>query len=287
MLGVSALLRKLLYSILVVVVLGAIATALLFGTSSGRGLLAEQLERFTDERIPGSMKIGEIESIDFLAAVATDVAFYHPSGQRVLYVRRARVVFALGELVTGKLGFEKARADGGEVVIDIGQNGRVTIEEAFKGPEADEESVEEKVKLELHNMHFEGMQVVMQMSGETRFVLDGVRGFMSVWRRDTPGVRVTLGEVEGVFQKPEIFGNTLVLENMEGEVWAQEDHVVSMKLETKLGNGAIDASLDYYKHPERKARLRLQTETGSGANLVGVGTNVRSWFSDKLEVSVE
>lgn len=259
----------------------------LFATSAGRNVLARRLEQFTDGRIPGSMKIGELESVGFLRPVASDVQFFDPQGQRVLYVQRAKATFSLEQMLQGKLGFEQARADGGEVVIDIGEDGRVTIENAFKGPRSEEQAVEDKVKLELHNMHFEGMRVVMRLSGETRFVLDEVQGFMSVWRRDTPGVRVTLGEVQGVFEKPQVFGNTIELENMEGEVWAQEDHVVSMKLETKLGSGAIDATLDYYKRPKRRARLRLHTETGSGANLVGVGTNVRSWFSDKLEVTVD
>lgn len=233
------------------------------------------------------MKIGELESVGVLEPVAMDVEFFDPEGDRVMYVRRAQVTFSFEEMLEGKLGFEQARADGGEVVIDIRENGRVTIEQTFKEPESDHEPVEDKTKLELHNMHFEGMRVVLRLSGETRFVLDDVRGFMSVWRRDTPGVRVTLGEIQGTFQKPEIFGNTLVLESMDGEVWAQEEHVVSMELNTKLGSGAIDATFDYYARPQRRARLRLNPETGSGANLVAFGTNVRSWFSDKLEVTVE
>jgi hypothetical protein len=276
-----------LASLVAFIAISALGMTWLVATSSGREVLAGQAEEFTNGRIPGSMKIGKLESVGFAEPVATDIEFFHPNGDRVMYVRRAKAVFDLRQLLGGKVGFAKARADGGEVVIEITEDGRVMIEEAFKPADAETKPMDERSKLELHNMHFEGMTLVLRMSAETRFVLDGVRGFMSVWRRDTPGVRVTLGEVQGTFRKPQVFGNTLVLENMEGEVWAQEDHVVSMKINTKLGNGAIDATLDYYKRPETKARLRLDPETGSGANLVAFGTNVRSWFSDKLEVSTE
>lgn len=280
-------LRWVSWAVAGVLVLAALGVAWLIGTTSGRSALAAKVEDFANAKIPGSMKIGELESVGFLDVVAREVAFFAPNGDRVMFVEQASATFDLEQLVGGKLGFSQARADGGEVLIEITEAGRVTIEEAFKPPGADEKPVEEKAKLELHNMHFEGMKVLLRLSGETRFVLDDVRGFMSVWRRDTPGVRVTLGQVKGRFLKPKVFDNTLVLENMEGEVWAQEDHVVSMKLNTKLGSGAIDANLDYYERPEKKATLKLDPETGSGANLVAFGTNVRSWFSDKLEVTVE
>ena len=246
--------------------------------------MAEQVADFASERFPGSMTIGELESVGFLEPVVRDVAFFTPEGDRVMYVERVRVELSLEDLMAGRVGFSKARVDGGEVVIEIQPNGKTTLEDALKPPE---EEGGHKVGLELHNMHFEGMTAIVRLDGEERFVVKHLQGFISVWRRDTPGVRVTLGKVQGEFEKPTLFGNQLALEELKGEVWAQEDHVVSMNLRTSLGSGTIEADLDYHKRPKEVARLKLRSSRGSGANLVTMGTEVRSWFSDKIEVQVE
>jgi hypothetical protein len=265
-------------SLVVIVVLGGVFLA---WTSPGRDVLAGWVEGLASSRIPGSMKIGKLESIGFLRPVATDVEFFTPEGESVLRVDRAEAHWNLKQLFEGTIGFHKARADGGEVIIAIDDNGRTNMEDAFK------EEREDKARLELDNMHFENMTVVLRMSGETRFVVRDIQGFLSVWRRDTPGVRISLDRIRGTFEKPEITGDKIELVNMEGEVWAQEEHVVSMVFKTRIGNGGINAYLDYYKRDQNAVELKLRPEVGSGARLAAAAIEVRSWFSDKLDVTVE
>jgi hypothetical protein len=265
-------------SLVVIVVLGGVFLA---WTSPGRDVLAGWVEGLASSRIPGSMKIGKLESIGFLRPVATDVEFFTPEGESVLRVDRAEAHWNLKQLLEGTIGFHKARADGGEVIIAIDDNGRTNMEDAFK------EEREDKARLELDNMHFENMTVVLRMSGETRFVVRDIQGFLSVWRRDTPGVRISLDRIRGTFEKPEITGDKIELVNMEGEVWAQEEHVVSMVFKTRIGNGGINAYLDYYKRDQNAVELKLRPEVGSGARLAAAAIEVRSWFSDKLDVTVE
>jgi hypothetical protein len=92
--------------------------------------------------------------------------------------------------------------------------------------------------------------------------------------------------VRGTFEKPEITGDKIELIDMHGEVWAQERHVVSMQLKTRIGAGGIDASFEYYKREENPAELILRPDTGSGARLAAMVIQMRSLFSDKLHVTI-
>jgi len=280
---VRAVLRLLLWVALSMFLLLVLSGALLVWTSPGRGILAGWVEDLASSQIPGSMKIGKLESVGFIHPVATDVEFFTPGGERVIRVDTVEAQWNLKDLVKGKVGFDAARADGGEVLIEIKEGGRTNMEAAFKSPEGEGE---EKAQLQLDNMHFQGMTVLLRLSGETRFVVKDVQGFLSVWRRGTPGVRVSLARVTGTFEKPEITGDKIELIDMHGEVWAQETHVVSMKLKTLIGGGGIDASFDYYKREENPAELILRPETGSGARLAAMVIHVRSLFSDKLHVTI-
>jgi hypothetical protein len=278
-------LRWLLWVVLSIFLLLVLGGAFLLWTSPGRGVLAGWVEDLASSQIPGSMKIGKLESVGFIHPVATDVEFFTPGGERVIRVDTVEAQWNLKDLVKGKVGFDTARADGGEVLIEIKEGGRTNMEAAFKSPEGEGEG-EEKAQLQLDNMHFQGMTVLLRLSGETRFVVKDVQGFLSVWRRGTPGVRVSLARVTGTFEKPEITGDKIELIDMHGEVWAQETHVVSMKLKTLIGGGGIDASFDYYKRDENPAELILRPETGSGARLAAMVIHVRSLFSDKLHVTI-
>lgn len=254
--------------------------AFLTGTPAGRSTSAGWVEDFTNGKIPGTMKIGTLESIGWARPVATNVEFFTPDGARVIYVDRGEVDLSIKDLLAGRVGFDEARADGGEFVIEINPNGGTNVQDAFSKPDGD-------AKLELHNMHFEGMRVLLRLDGETPFVIRDLEGFLSVWRRDTPGARITLARVEGTFEKPQLLKNTIELTRMDGEVWAKEDHVVEMEFNVKIGSGGIKAHFDYYKRPENPAQLRLEPEVGSGAILATMGIEVRSWFSDKLDVQFE
>ncbi|HSN81238.1 MAG TPA: hypothetical protein VLS88_01560 [Polyangiales bacterium] len=278
-----AVLRWLLWVALSIFLLLVLSGALLVWTSPGRGVLAGWVEDLASSQIPGSMKIGKLESIGFIHPVATDVEFFTPGGERVIRVDKAEAQWNLKDLFKGKIGFDTARAEGGEILIEIKEGGRTNMEDAFKSPSPEGE---EKGQLDLNNMHFQGMTVLLRLSGETRFVVRDVQGFLSVWRRDTPGVRVNLGLVRGTFEKPEITGDKIELIDMHGEVWAQERHVVSMEFKTRIGGGGIDASFDYYKREENPAELILRPETGSGARLAAMVIQVRSLFSDKLHVTI-
>jgi len=273
--------RWLVWLVLAVALVAALGGALLVWTAPGRGVLASWIADFTTSKIPGSMKIGRLESIGFLHPVARDVEFFTPDGERVLHVEKAQVHWNVQQLFEGKIGFHMARADHGEIVIAIDESGTTNLEDAFK------KEREEKVDLALESMHFENMTVALRMGGETRFLVRDVRGFVSVWRRGTPGVRVDIGRVRGVFEKPEITGDEIELLQMKGQVWAREHHVASMRFKTRIGNGGIDAFFDYYKREEAPAELKLRPDTGSGARIAAFAIDVRSWFSDKLEVTVE
>ncbi|MGB8332524.1 MAG: hypothetical protein WCE62_20540 [Polyangiales bacterium] len=278
-----AVLRWLLWVALSIFLLLVLSGALLVWTSPGRGVLAGWVEDLASSQIPGSMKIGKLESIGFIHPVATDVEFFTPGGERVIRVATAEAQWNVKDLLAGKMGFDTARADGGEILIEIKEGGRTNMEDAFKSPSPEGE---EKAQLELNNMHFQGMTVLLRLSGETRFVVRDVQGFLNVWRHGTPGVRVNLGQVRGTFEEPEITGDKIELIDMHGEVWAQERHVVSMEFKTRIGGGGIDASFDYYKRDENPAELILRPDTGSGARLAAMVIQVRSLFSDKLHVTI-
>lgn len=276
-------LRRAAWAVGIIVAFTLVVAGALVWTQSGRDVLARWVENLASAQIPGRLQIGRLESVGWANPVATEVAVLTPAGERVLYVDRAEVNLGLWALITGTLVFAEGRADGGRVVIEVLPDGTTTVEEALKVvPMPDD-----RMGIELHNMHFERIGLVLRMSGEDRFVLRDLRGFISVWRRDTPGVRVTMGRVQGVFEKPTITGDTIELRRLDGEVWAQEEHVVSIDLETRIGKGKIDATLDYYDRKENAAVLTLRPERGSGSKLAAAAIEVRSWFSDRMDVTIE
>jgi hypothetical protein len=174
------------------------------------------------------------------------------------------------------------------VVIDVQSNGRTTIEDTFSTPPTHRAAeAGEATKLALDNMHTENMTVVLRQSGETRFVVQDVQGFVSVWREGTPGVRVSLGRVRGTFEKPRIFDDRIEVKRMDGDIWGQQRHVLSMEFSTKVGAATIKADLDYYDREEKPIELVLRPEPGPAASLTAVAASIRSSFSERLEVSIE
>ncbi|MGB5809302.1 MAG: hypothetical protein WBG86_02155 [Polyangiales bacterium] len=273
-------LRWFLISFVAIVATVGVAGAFLAGTDKGRSILAGWVEDFTNTKIPGSMKIGTLETLGWGQPVARNVEFFTPDGASVIRVDRGEVDLSFSDLFLGRVGFDKARADGGTFVIEVKKGGGTNVEDAFSSPDGN-------AKLELHNMHVEGMKVLLKMDGSTRFALRDVQGFLSVWRRDTPGARVSINRVEGEFEKPQILGNTIKLTRMDGEVWAQEEHVVRMKLDTKIGTGGIIADLNYFDRPKEPATLELSPDAAGGSIIASVATEVISWFSGKLDVKFD
>lgn len=268
------------------VVLAVVAA--LVTLDAGRALLAAGVESLVSRTLPGSVKIGRLRSVGFGRPVAEDVEFFDPKGASVLLVRRAEVDFNLNQALRGKLGFHLARADGGKVVIDVQPNGRTTIEDAFSSRSSSEDGTRRKgVELHLENIHAEGMTAVLRFGGETRFVIEGVQGFLKIWREDTPGVRVELTNIQGKFAKPNITGDSIDLQRLDGWVHGKEKHVVSMEFSTEIGDGALDGNFDYFKRKEKPVELRIRPKPGSGATLTALSIKVKSWFSDKLSVDVD
>ncbi|MGB5812244.1 MAG: hypothetical protein WBG86_17030 [Polyangiales bacterium] len=275
--------RNVLRAVGLLVIALIIVMGTLVWTQTGRDILASWVEDAASASIPGTLRIGSLLEIGLAHPVATEVEVFTPDGDRVMRLERAEVDLGVFQLLSGIVAFDSARVDGAEVVIEVTQDGTTTVEKAFKT----EPPPKDRIGLELHRLHFEGVRMRLRLEGEDRFVLRDVRGFMSVWRRDTPGVRVTLGQVQGIFEKPTITGDEIHLQRMDGEVWARESHVVSMQLETRIGDGRLDADFDFYDREEGAAVLTLRPEVGSGAALTAAAIKVRSWFSDKMEVEIE
>src|SRR5690242_16989353 len=77
-----------------VVVCSAVAlagAALYFSSERGHRTLADALEALVSDQIPGTLKIGRLESFGMFEPDLRDLRFIHPNGTTVLHLDRARV----------------------------------------------------------------------------------------------------------------------------------------------------------------------------------------------------
>jgi len=268
------------------IAVGTAGVLFLTETEAGLRYAERQLERFVSDQIPGAMEIGNLEAIDFAATEATDVVFSAPDGSPVINVEHTRIEWDLRKLLSGSIAFRRASTRGGFVEIQMRPSGRLTIQDVFASEEPQDQSGE-PTELDLENMHVEDMAVRLSFTGPVEFVVNEVEGFVRVWRHDTPGTRVRLDRVEGVFDEPFILDDRIELNDLSGQVWAEQEHVLSMGFKLGVRSGHVNVDLDYFDREATPVEIRLNPEPGGGTLLSVATTKIRGWLSDEVGITVE
>jgi len=268
-----------------VLALGLVGGLWAVNTESGLDWARGELERFVSDRIPGRMSVGELEEIGLFRTKARSVEFFTPDDAAVILADHVDIDWDIVALLRGRVAFRRAEIDGGQVEIAVQSNGRLTIEDAFSSPS--DEGTGEPTKLGLLNMHVRDLRVRLAFGGESQFVMNDVQGVVSVWRRDTPGVRVRLDRVRGSFEEPRLLARRAHIEVLHGDVWARENHVLDMDFVLGVGSGTLEGDLDYYDREDQPVRLSLDAGDGASRKMIATVVEFRSWFLDTLQVDID
>lgn len=236
---------------------------------SGRAFVARRIEQAVSAAIPGRLQIGKITRFDGMSAEVYDVHFVHPNGRTTLHIAKGEVVLDVGEALQGRLGFERAAADGGMMLISTDPDDRLSFEATVNAKTKPGEPNDPHGGLHyaLHNMEVKNFRVHVALGEPIDYRLVRVSGIVTVRRIDTPGVQVELQRMRGdVAEK--IAGERVSLTSLDGYVHGKERHVAALTVGLRIGTGELRTRVDYFDRKEEKVKLRIEREKGSEAEAV-------------------
>jgi hypothetical protein len=271
--------------LLVVVAVAVAAIVYLTSTDAGRRDLADRLEDAISREIPGAMTIGWIERVGSDGLTAHDLRFLHPNGEPVLTVDHAQIDLDPAEMLTGTIAFERARVQGGHLIIAVQPDGRTGLEAAFskQGP-----SSGKKARLQLRSIHVQDLTLTIQPDPETRIRMRGVQGFVTIVQdASSPGVRVKLDRIASRIEQPKLLGERVRILRASGFVHGAVERVLDLDLAAELGDDRFDAHFAYFDREKHKVQLTIAPKEGIKTRLAALGAVLRSSLSDELDVRVE
>jgi hypothetical protein len=270
----------------VLLVVAVLAAAMLYvsATDGGRRVLADRIEDAVSRSIPGSMRIGVLESVGTRALVVRDLRFSKTDGEPVLIVARAQIDADVTDLLRGKIAFEQARVHGGHLIIAIEPHGRTGLEAAFSetGPASGEPA-----ELQMRSIHVQDLTLTVRPSRDDTFRMRGVEGFVAIAQHGPPGVRVRLDRISGTLEKPKFLGATAEILSADGLILGGVERVIDLKLRAELDEDRVDVHLVYYNRERPpKVELELDPKEGILPHIAAFAAQAQTMFTDDVDVRV-
>jgi hypothetical protein len=277
---------RLVASGLILLVVGiAISLVVLTQTELGRRLLADGIEHVVSDEIPGWVEFGELERVG-TPTVVRNLQFFHPDGRLVLLVRRAEVDFDVGSAWSGKLAFDRARAEGGHLTISVDPDGRPSIEAALDFPtHGVDPDPHGGLHYAMHDIHVERFALRLLLAKGTRYHVDGVRGDVTVRRELTSGTRVEMSGVSGVVRE-EVAGAKVRLLNVGGWVHGKEPKVLHLLARTAVDDGRLDAEVSLFDRNDNAVEIAITPVDGLDSMITALLIYARSLWEGDVEVEL-
>jgi hypothetical protein len=282
--NVGRWLLRVVLAMILLSALVAIGCAIFFNTDRGRRFAADHIESFVSANIPGKLRIGSIEQFHPSMVLASDVRFYHPDGRVILLCKHAEIVPDLSMALQGKIGFESAAVDGGFLLLTIDPDGRISIEStmnAAKKP-GDHSDPHGGAHYWLRSMHTQHFTTTFSASGHTFRLLDTL-GYVALRRIETPGTQVTLAQISGKLEQ-EIAGAHVSFTNVDGWIHGVEKHVAHFDADTRIGDGKLAMTIDYFDRPKTPMHVQLHKNKGFEATALAWLMRAAAGFSEAIEV---
>jgi hypothetical protein len=275
--------------IAVLAVLSFGASLLLTSTVGGRRWVAGKLETFVSDNIPGRLEIGEIVDLG-PPFVAKDVRFFHPDGRLVLHCKDAEIVLDVMEALSGRLAFERAAVDGGSILLAMEKDGRVALEAALSEaskPGDPPSNPDSGLHYWLRSMHVQNF-VLRFKGGPASYTLHDVEGFVGVRRIDTSGTYVFLEKISAKRVEPGLLGAKTSLKQVDGWVHGMEKHVLHLDAALGIGEGSLDAIVNFYDRDKTPVEVTVKQSEGFAADMAsGLLDLGSSLFGDTVKVEVK
>ncbi len=165
-----------------IIIIVGIAVGLRFfvDSTSGRELIARQLESMVSDQIAGRMRIGHIDRVSVDHVVARDILFSSPRGDVVLRVRWANLDIRLFDLLRGHIATSRARLRGGTVYLETDPRGSLGLDQAFRARRGGSSGT---TTVDFDQLHVSGIELRARMSGMPDTRVTHVSGIVRVWTR--------------------------------------------------------------------------------------------------------
>lgn len=273
-------------SVLLALVVGlSISLVLVTQTERGRRLLADGVEHVVSEEIPGWVKFGELERVG-TPTVVRNLQFFHPDGRLILLVQRAEVDFDLSSAWSGKLAFDRARAQGGHLIISVDPDGRPSIEAALDFPtHGVDPDPHGGLHYAMRDIHVERFALLLRLSKGMSYHVDAVRGDVTIRRELTSGTRVEMSDVSGVVRE-QVAGAKVRLLNVDGWVHGKERKVLQLLARTKVDDGHLDAKIGLYDRKETPVEIALSPVKGLDSMITALLIYARGLFEGDVDVEL-
>ena len=256
-------------------------------SDSGRRFVARELARALTRTLPGRISIDRIEAVSLTRLAARGVTFEDPKGVRVLQIDHADIDADPWSALLGTLVFERARVDGGRLVIAVQPDGRTGIEATFSAPSNEPPDPERGLHFDLRNIEVHDLELVLTPARDQTFRMQHVSAALRVWRLDTAGVRLAMQNIHARVISPELLGSHVTLERTEGWVHGAETHVLSLAFNARLeDSGSIDGTLDYFSRKRLPVLVDLKPNGDLKTHLATALVDAQSWFTDAVKVEV-
>jgi hypothetical protein len=262
-----------------------LALVMLTQTERGRRLVADRIERTASDEIPGWMKIGELERIG-TPTIVHELQFFHPDGRLVLRVKRAEVDFDIGAAWGGKLAFDRAKAEGGHLLISVDPDGRPSIEAALDFPtHGVDPDPDGGLHYALREIRVEDFALRVLLSKDASYHMNGVRGEVAIRRELTSGTRVELTGISGVVRE-EVAGSKLRLLRVDGWVHGKERKVMQLLARAKVGDGRMNAKVGLFDRDQTPVEIDLTPVEGLDSLFTALLIYAKQLFTDDIDVEV-
>jgi hypothetical protein len=244
------------------------------------------LERVVSDNIPGVMQITALDEFSLGRVVAREVRFYHTDGRLLILAKHAVVVPDWSLAMKGMIGFERAEADGGFVVLSMDPNDKISLENTMNGPTPPGKPNDPYggVFYELRAIHVQHLTVYLKLAKEFDYRIEDVEGFVAVNRVDTPGVQVVLNNLNGRVE-PEIAGSKVTLRNISGWILGKAKEVIRMDAKLGVGSGILNTHVGYWDR--EKDKLTIRVDKSKGVEAVAMAWLMRALAGFTSDVKVD
>lgn len=280
--------RKLLRAYLIInTLIGVIGLAVGYyvaNTDSGRQWFGRTLTQAASDGIPGSMTLGSVDHLGVmpLSATVRDLRILDPNGMTVLHARDATLVVDPLALLLKRVHVERADVKGGQILIAVQADGRTSLEAALAEPTPPEEKNEPPSGTEMRfdKIHVKDYVLELKPSKDERIRLRVGEGTVVI---KTPPTVVELVNIRGRVQEPVIAGSNIEITNSDGWVHGGEPHVLELTLQSKLGDGRLDARLSFFNRDKTPLVARVHAHAGLKPELTALVAYAKSLGDDAVE----
>jgi hypothetical protein len=293
--------RRLILIVLSLCITGfllAITVTTLLASEPGRAWVRDKINESITSGIAGRLEVAEIEQISLSRVRARGVKIFAPDGKPAIEADRAKLDFSIREMLSGRYGWSRAEVEGCLVHVTEDDQGKINMEETFKGrpkpgesaaakeKESDKKSKEESGSdIDMRSMVTSGCTLVIGGGSLPKLRMVDLKGIMRVHVLPSGSTELRFDEYSGTFEEGLPTG-VLVFRDVAGEVKTGLDRLLHFDGRGKSEGEAVSFALDIFLKPKKRVVIEARFPELTMASISALGVAAFSKFSPTLDMKV-